>query len=68
MRAVTRHPTDQSSAGQAELRPKLSVAIKAMKPAAQTATQTAIRPHRLRRRGGAFGAEAWRVGMSNALA
>jgi glutamate formiminotransferase len=54
MSAITKHMTDHKRAGQAELRPKLPVTIKTMNPAAQTATQIAIRPHRRRRRGGAF--------------
>jgi hypothetical protein len=58
MSAITRQTTDHKRTGQAELRPKLPVAIKTMKPAAQTAIQIAIRPHRRRRRGGAFIAEA----------
>jgi hypothetical protein len=58
MSAITKHMTDHSRAGQAELRPKLPVAIKTMKPAAQTATQIAMRPHRRRRRGGVLIAEA----------
>jgi len=66
MSAITRHPTDQNRAGQAELRPKLAVAIKTVNPTAQIATQIAIRPHRLRRRGGAFIAAARCGGMAKA--